>query len=384
MKIAFLLGSLNRGGTETLLLDVFRNARKNGLNAIGIFRKSGVLEKDFLDTEVEMKHLPTEKNIFIYLLRLRNYLKNNNVEIAHAQQAIDGLYAWIACLGTNVKVVLTFHGYDFTERPVGLKILRFIIKKTDLNIYVSETQRQYYQQKYKLQPEKQQVVYNGISFDKFDTFDTSHIQSTALSRAPGNTESLRSELKLSTQTLLIGAVGNFNEVRDQMTTCKFLKLLHEQQVDFHFVFVGKQVENSASLYDNCVSYCSENRLKERVSFLGMRTDVPQILSELDAFVYSTNHDTFGIALVEAMAVGIPVFVNDWGVMNEITCQGKYATLYKSKDEYDLLREFMLFLQNKPYSQNKAKEATEFVKHLYSIREHIVHLKNMYKLLLTNG
>jgi glycosyltransferase involved in cell wall biosynthesis len=374
MKIAYLLGSLNRGGTETLMLDVFRNAKKYGLHAIGIYRRTGVLEQDFLESGVEMKHLPTEKNIFIYLWRLRNYLKNNHVEIAHAQQAIDGLYAWIACLGTNIKVVLTFHGYDFTERPLGLKILEFIIKRTDLNIYVSDTQRQYYQQKYKLQPEKQQVVYNGISFDKFDT---SYIRSADLSRDPDNTECLRNELKLSTETLLLGAVGNFNEVRDQMTTCKFLKLLHEQQVDFHFVFVGKRVENSASLYDNCVSYCLENRLKERVSFLGMRTDVPLILSELDAFVYSTNHDTFGIAVVEAMAVGIPVFVNDWGVMQEITDRGKYASLYKSKDENDLLREFMLFLQNKPDYQKKAKKAADFIRQQYSIKVHILQLLEIY-------
>jgi len=107
------------------------------------------------------------------------------------------------------------------------------------------------------------------------------------------------------------------------------------------------------LYDDCVNYCKQNGLEYKVLFLGSRTDIPQILDQLDAFVYATDHDTFGIAVVEAMAVGVPVFVNDWEVMKEITVDGKYATLYKTKDEKDLLREFMLFLQNKQVCQSKS-------------------------------
>jgi glycosyltransferase involved in cell wall biosynthesis len=376
MKIAYLLGSLNRGGTETLLLDVFRNAGKNGLKVIGIYRKSGVLENEFATSGVFMQRIDNKRNILSYILKLRKLLLSEKVDVVHAQQPIDAFYAYVACRGLKIKVVLTLHGYDFTDQTLGSLILQFIIRRTDFNIYVSDTQRQYYQLKYRLNPAKQLVVYNGISFDKFDTL---YNRSAALSRATDNTESLRNELKLSTETLLLGTVGNFNDVRDQMTICKFLKLLYEQQVDFHFVFVGKRVESSAGLYDKCVEYCSENRLMQRVSFLGMRNDVPRILNELDGFIYSTNHDTFGIAVVEAMAVGVPVFVNDWGVMQEITGHGKYATLYKTKDDTDLLREFMLFLQNKSDYQKKAKDAADFVRKQYSIKVHIMQLTEIYNL-----
>jgi len=373
-KIAFLLGSLNRGGTETLLLDVFRNATKNALDAVCIYRKTGVLETEFESSGVRMKRIPFSKNIAGYLLRLRKELIRENVEVIHAHQPIDALYAYLASWGLKKKIVLTFHGYDYTDGKVGQAILRYIVRRTDDNIYVSDTQREYYQHKYGLYPQKQRVVYNGISFDKLDTFDT---RSAALSRTPGNTQSLRNELKLSTNTLLMGAVGNFNAVRDQLTMCHFLKLLHEKQVDFHFVFVGKRVVGLEYLYDRCVEYCQENGLEKKVSFLGVRNDVPSILGNLDAFVYSTDHDTFGIAVVEAMAMKIPVFVNDWGVMQEITDNGKYASLYKTKDDEDLLREFMLFLQNKPLYDEKAKKAAEYVREQYSIEKHIEKLMMVY-------
>ena len=123
---------------------------------------------------------------------------------------------------------------------------------------------------------------------------------------------------------------------------------------------------------------------KQVTFLGLRNDIPQILNSLDAFVYSTNFDTFGIAIVEAMAVGIPVFVNDWKVMEEITKKGKYATLYKTSDEFDLLRHFLLFLQNRIQYMDKANKATEFVRKQYSIQNHIINLKHLYNLLTPNS
>ena len=370
MKIAYLLGSLNRGGTETLLLDVFRNAKQNKLNAIGIYRKTGVLEPDFMQCGIQMQKISYKNNVFSYFLRLRKFLIENKIDVVHAQQSIDALYGFLACLGTNKRIILTFHGYDFTEKFIGKRILRFIIKQTDLNFYVSDTQRMYYQKKYNLNRNLQKVVYNGISFDKLDL--------DVQNEATKTNVNLCEELHLDKNSLLIGAVGNFNEVRDQLTICKFLKLLYDANIDFYFVFAGKRIEDKAYLYDNCVDFCQNNGLSENVSFLGIRDDIPQILKQLDAFVYSTNHDTFGIAVMEAIAVGIPVFVNDWGVMNEITYQGKLATLYKTKDEKDLLQKFMLFLQDKPVYLEKALEAATFVRQQYCIEKHILALKQEYE------
>lgn len=377
MKIAYLLGSLNRGGTETLLLDVCRNAAANQLDAIAIYRKSGVLEPDFVSSTVQLYKLPFQKNVFNYFFRLRRLLINQDIKQVHAQQPLDALLAWIATTGLDMKIILTLHGYDLQESRLGKLILSFILKRTDTNIYVSNAQRAYYQQKYRLDENKQRVVYNGISFKKFDGVKSASTHSMTSSHTMSKEDILRDELKLIPDTMLFGTVGNFNNVRDQLTICRFLKLLKKEAVSFHFVFVGKKVEHSANLYDDCVNYCLQNNLLENVSFLGSRDDVPDILSQLDAFVYATDHDTFGIGVVEAMGVGIPVFVNDWQVMSEITDSGKYATLYKTKDEQDLLRHFLLFLQDRTDFLTKAANASSFVRHKYSIEKHIERLKKIY-------
>ncbi len=373
VKIAYLLGSLNRGGTETLLLDVFRNAKENHLNAIGIYRKSGALETDFLGSGITMLNLPTGRNTVSYILKLRRLLLKNDIQVVHAQQPIDAFYARLASFGTRIKVVLTFHGYDFNESKLGTAILKQAINHSDANVFVSDTQRQYYVEKYRLKVENQHVIYNGISFDKLDCIPEISADQVDIK--------LRDELQLNPNTLLLGTVGNFVPGRDQFSLCRFVKLLDEQKVDFHFVFVGKKSEANPRLYDDCYNFCKANNLLTKISFLGSRNDVPSILKQLDAFFFSTDHDTFGIAVVEAMAAAIPVFVNDWEVMNEITSSGKYATVYKTKDEAGLLREFMLFLQNKKNYESKATEAARFSRDCYSIEKHIEKLKNLYTSLL---
>lgn len=361
-KIAFLLGSINRGGLETLMLDVFRHAYSKGLSAMCIYRKDGTLKEEYEKTGIKIKKIAFSKNIFKYLRKLRREIIENDIKIAHAQQLIDAFYALLALKGTKVRVVLTLHGYDLSLSKFSYYLTRFVLNHTDLNIFVSNEQKKYYIEKYNIKKNNQEVTYNGISFQKFN---------------PDHNSDIRKEFGFPKNVLLLAAVGNFVAVRDQITLCRFLNLLDKElQIDFRFLFIGLDVDKKQ--YDECVSYIKQHKLDNKVIFTGGRSDVPDVLYQLDAFLYSTNHDTFGISVIEAMYTETPVFVNDWGVMLEVTKNGQYATIYKTKDEYDLLFQFKAFLQDKqPYLQ-KAKDASDYVITNYSIDNYIERLEINYK------
>jgi glycosyltransferase involved in cell wall biosynthesis len=367
MKVAFLMGSLNRGGTETLILDVLRNATGNGLDAICIYRKGGALEEEFLRCDVPIIKINTGKNPALYLKRLRKELLNQKTDVVHAQQAIDALYARAATISTGIKVVVTMHGYDYTESKTGKWILGLSLKFANRVFYVSEAQRNYYLQQYMpAATTKHVVVYNGISLSKLDMPD-------AHSKQPST--SLCTELGISEPAYLLGSVGNFNFVRDQMTICRFLSLLNKKGIDFQFVFAGKRIDSLPFLYEDCVSYCEKEDILSRVHFLGGRNDVPHILKQLDAFVYSTDHDTFGIAVVEAMYAGCKVFANDWEVMTEILSQiGSGIHIYQSKNPEDLLQVFLKFIEQET---NKV-QIKEMIQQKFSISGHIEQLKKEYQ------
>jgi glycosyltransferase involved in cell wall biosynthesis len=363
MKIAYLLGALRRGGTETLLLDVFKNAQSADYQFIGVHRKDGEHKKAFYATGQRLyklaPHFPFD---IVYLYRLRKLLKIEEIDIVHAQQTSDAFYAWLVTLGLKIKVIQTFHSFDgFSKKN---KLLAFTAKRTNKNFFVSNCQKDFYIKKYKLKPEKQAVVYNGISFEKID----SQNEITPL-------------FSDDYKGLLLGSVGNFVYTRTQIVICRALKLLNEKGVDFRFVFAGLRLDSQAHLYDECVDFCKENDLFDtKIFFLGGRNDVPNILKQLDAFVYSSAHDTFGIAIVEALAAGVPVFVNDWEVMTEITENGNLANLYKTNDKNDLLEKILVFLQDKKGTSIKAKENAKEVRQKYGIEQHIKELSKQYQLI----
>ena len=366
MKIAYLLGSLNRGGTETLLLDVFKNASKANFEFIGIHRKGGALQSDFYETKQNLFHLsPKFPFDIFYFYKLRKLLKKENVQIVHTQQYLDAFYAWVVTRFLDIKIIQTFHGFDHFDKKN--RFISLISRLTNRNFYVSYFQKDYYTKKYKLNPAQQSVVYNGISFDKLNEND----------KIPDFFEKINS----SQARLKMAMVGNFVRGREQNCVCRFLKLLHNRNIAFDFYFVGKKNEAEPWRYDDCVQYCKENGLNDYVHFLGSRNDVPAILKNIDAFVYSTDHDTFGIAVIEAIAVGIPVFVNDWNVMKEITNNGEWATIYRTKDEKNLFNKFLHFIENKEQFKENALMAAKQVRKKFSIEEHIKSLYKNYQLVL---
>ena len=366
IKLAFLMGPFTRGGAETLALDVCRNAANAGLDMVLFHRKGGILLEDFQNSGVEIIKLSPKSPFDVgYLARLRRRVKDRNIDILHAHQAIDAVYGLLATAGMRTKVVLSFHGHGFKGGLLGNGFRKFAIRRSDLIVFVSQELAAHYRQQHGPIPNGT-VLHNGIDFGKF---------------GPPGPAPLRDELSLEAGCLLLGAVGNFTAVRDQMTTCRFLNLLQKEGVAFHFVFVGGAMGFAPELYQQCVDYCQAHGLADRVSFLGQRSDVPAILPQLDAFVYSTVHDTFGIAVVEAIAAGIPVFVNDWGVMQEVTDGGNWATLYRSKDENDLLQRFLNFCQNREDYSKKAHQNARAVRERYGIKHYLDRLKAIYRSLL---
>lgn len=364
IKVAFLLGSLNRGGTETLVLDIF-NSHQTYFNKICIYRSEGDLTKEYHSLRTHLNRISPGSLclLWLYLWKLRKLLIREGVSIVHSHQRIDTIYARLACFGLPISVIQTIHEFDFNKSKLSKFLIRFSFILAERNLFVSNFQKNYYISKYKSFLNSQLiVVYNGISLEKF------HFQDEL---------SLRIEYNLSDKCLLLGMVGNFVPGHDQMTICRFLALLALQGIEFKFLFVGGKDMKNPHLFHDCILFCQDNGLSDRCFFLGSRSDVPIILSQLNAFFYSSDHDAFGISLIEAIAAGPPVFVNDWDVIKEITENGERAILYRSKDEYDLLKKFTIFNSNSESFKLKAKENAIWAHNTFSIENHLKKLYSIY-------
>ena len=361
MKVAFFLGSLRRGGAESLVYDVCRKRDKAPFDLCCIYRKADDFADAYQETGVELIQVPRTGNMFHYLRDLRKTVKAHGIDIVHAQTASNALVSFFAFLFSRVKAVTTFHGFSFSNAPKWYR--RLVYDGSKRIICVSEFEKQHYVNKWKLPLDnKFRVVYNGIDFTKLDCPQPDPA----------------SPFQLDGNAFNMVMVGSFIEGRAQYFVCQALRRLSETDVPFQMYFVGRRDEAEPARYDRCVAFCEENGLLNRVHFLGNRTDVPWLLRQMDLFFYATDHDTFGIAVIEALASGLPVLVNDWDVMKEITDDGRWATLFRTGDVEDCVAKLTSLSGRPTERMSNAKAAESFVRERYSIENHITALFKVYE------
>lgn len=364
MKVLHILDSLNRGGAETLELDVCRNAEANELDLIFLATGGGDLEADFRTSGAKFVRLQRRLPFDVPLInKIRRIIKTEKIDVVHTHQAVEALHAYFACLGTSTKLVLTFHGFisDLKNR-LGLK---FLIPRTAANIVVSRGLQKWLRETGGLDTsQKFTVIYNG----------------TDLKRLRPEGKNLRRELGLDENTLLIGMVGNFyrDPRKDQMTFCRALPETFTEMSNLHCIFAGKIETGAEKKFEDCLEFCRAQEISDRVHFLGLRTDIPDILASLDLFVLSSLQEGLPIAVAEAMLTGVPLIVSDIDPLLEASDNGRYAEVFSVQNADDLAKKILKLMKNDKLRKNLAERALEFAETNFSIEAHLKNLKELYR------
>ena len=116
-----------------------------------------------------------------------------------------------------------------------------------------------------------------------------------------------------------------------------------------------------------------------VTLLGKRNDVENHLPNYNFFIMSSLHEGFGNAPVEAMAVGLPLILNDLEVMKEMS-KGN-ALFYESGNEQSLA-ELLLNLPNKKQELVRMSELGKInAKENYAPEHYVIRLKKIYEIVI---
>lgn len=145
-------------------------------------------------------------------------------------------------------------------------------------------------------PEKMVVIQNGYDLSRWV-------------RSEPARHALRAEWGVSGQTPLIGFVARWNPLKDHASLIQAFARCLEKQPDLHCVLVGKDMDASNP---SLMALLAQYGVKERTILLGMRNDVPQIMSALDLHVLSSIAEGFPNVVAEAMACGVPNVVTNVG------------------------------------------------------------------------
>lgn len=367
IRVLYYLDSLGRGGAEMQALDVCRNAVSAGLEMTLIAGSGGAVEEDFRGAGIEFLRFDRRYPVDLRLAgQIRNVVKERGIEIVHGYQAVDGLHLYLATRGfAAVRKVLSFQGFipDKKNRIIS----KFLIPRMDANISVSRGLQKWLAEKDGLDTGDFKIIYNGA--------DPARLSPTG--------KSLKKELNLPDHALLIGMIGAFyrDPRKDQFTVCRALPKVLADIDNVHCIFAGRVEQGAEPKFEECVRFCADNNISDRVHFLGARSDVPDILAELDVFVFSSLHEGLPVAVSEAMLAGVPMVVSDIEPLLEATRDGQFAQVFPVRDHRALRDKLVELLRDQSVRTDLADRAQRFACENFSINAHLRDLRQLYENLI---
>jgi glycosyltransferase involved in cell wall biosynthesis len=141
------------------------------------------------------------------------------------------------------------------------------------------------------------VIPNGIDVQEFVP-------------SPEARRSVRAELGIPQDSLLIGVIGRYHPVKDHANFLKAAGLISEAHPETHFVLIGRGVDNANEALSKLIHQLG---LAERTHLLGERRDTSRLAAALDIFSLSSSYgESCPNVIGEAMACGVPCVVTDIG------------------------------------------------------------------------
>ena len=298
----------------------------------------------------------------LHLLKLRRFVKENDIDIIHTFDYLDAYYALLASRGLNVKVVYSCYSYHDNISTFYKRIFKTVLSKAHAVIFPTETQRNIMVSKYNIHKQKVFKLSHAFDAKKFD--DAKY-------------ESIRDEFFIDDFRYLIGSAADFSPEHDVLNVLQMVKKLRKTGRNFTCIIAGDELEEYESYYDECKYYYLVHGLDNYIAFTGRRNDVANFMSQLDAFVYHSDNEAVALPVIEAMLSGVNVVVNDNEMIREITFNGKYATLYNSNDTSDFAEKTRQILFDLDDYKMIAQTVKEECRDIYSIEKHVLGLKEIY-------
>jgi glycosyltransferase involved in cell wall biosynthesis len=121
---------------------------------------------------------------------------------------------------------------------------------------------------------------------------------------------------------VIGMVSRLDAIKDHCTLLRAFALFHRETPDAELWIIGDGPSRVV-----LEEQAQDLGIRASARFLGSRTDVADLLGQIDVFAFSTTRDEgFGIALIEAMAAGVPVVASDVAACREVLADGDAGIL----------------------------------------------------------
>ena len=322
--ILFLQSSSEGYGSGKIILQVLRFYQNQGFSPVVVLTNEGAIQRDLgeLGIPFYIQNLGILRRKYVSPSGLLNRLIKNLKAYRFLSQ-LHEMYGFELVYSNTLAVVVGaywarrkglphiwhIHEILLGPRPLVSWLAALLDKSTPMPIAVSQAVADHWQPLVK--KSKIQVIHNGIPYESF------------LNANP----TLKQELGLSESSVLIGMIGRINPGKGQLFFIELADSLCKSFSEAHFVLVGDPFPGYEPILEEVKREIREKSLETRVTYLGFREDIPEVMASLDIFVLpSVLPDSFPTVILEAMASGKPVVATRSGGASEMVVNGETGFL----------------------------------------------------------
>jgi glycosyltransferase involved in cell wall biosynthesis len=327
----FILGEEYGGGMSQQALELIRYFNERGhevsiicppnYHYLGKMKELGV--KTYVNKWLKTRRRKLELLDLAGFYQSYVILKKIKPDILHAHCIKAGFMVAILGKLLGIKNVLyTNHGWPFSEMKAGPKLIlkniqKFISRMVRMIICVSRADRDLAVKEKLCPPDRICYIHNGIELPPMPL-------------APKDDKYFN-----------VIFVARLVRSKDPYTLIKAVSRLKESNIRLFILGSGEEE-------GEVVEYVSQLNLKDRVIMKGeMPHDhVLQSLARSHLFVLTTNREGFGLAVLEAMALGLPVIATRIGGLPELVQDGVNGFLVAPKDDVGLSQKIKYFMDNR--------------------------------------
>ena len=370
-NILYITELVDIGGGERSLLSLIENLDKTRFRPVLLAPKRGpftdAVEK--LNGKLCLFPFGAAKKIagaiplvsLVSISRMWRLLKRENIALVHSNCFIGIVFACIPAKLLGIPLVWTVHGWSSADGIQGTLLNYFIARI----ITVSSAVKRFITKDGKIPPEKIELVFLGIDLKRYERTDPLKI---------------KKEFAIAENAPVIGMVGRFQAVKGHPYFIEAAKEIKKEVPGCKFLLVGARLFDRPSdrgYPDEIRRMIVGAELENDVILTGFREDVPDILSSLNVLAFPSLRESFGLVVVEAMAVGVPVVSSRCEGPEDIIEDGITGLFVPTKDSGALSTAIVSLLKDPARARFLASTAKARVTSVFDIKAQAKKIENIY-------
>lgn len=301
------------------------------------------------------------KTDFKGITRHRAIFKTHAPNIVHfnLSNPLHGQYAMLAAQFAGIQNrVATLHLPPRKTTPTrrGRFIEHQTICKLKTLIAVCRASQQLMIDHFGIAPEHTAAIYNGIDVEAFDAL-------TQQSEPPtfGNPNEI-----------ILGTVGRLSPQKGYDTLLDAMPQILALVPNTRLIVAGEGPEE-----ENLKTQAQKNGVAHAVDFVGMRADVPVLLTTFDLFVLPSRYESFPISILEVMAAGKPIVSTHVDGIPESVAHNETGLLVAPENSTELAQAVCTLLKDQNLRDRMGKAARERVKAHFTLAQQVAATQNVY-------